>query len=257
MEYYWLAIAATILIGIAKAGFGGGVGIAAVPMFILACGDTREALAIMLPIMVVCDLFSLWHYRHTFDKPNIYHLMPGVLLGIVVGSFLLDRVEEEQLKFWIGVIAILFVIYQVTKEKLLNITKAYKPLSWHGWAFGLTIGVTSTLAHAAGPPATMYLLPQQMGRRLFVGTSVVLFTLVNAIKLIPYFLLGMITFSRLGTSATLMLVIPIGTFLGVWMNKKMNETVFNIIIYIILILMGLKFTINFDPIGMLLGVNQM
>jgi len=254
MEFFILASVATILIGIAKAGFGGGVGIAAVPLFIVATGDTKEALAIMLPIMCVCDLFSLWHYRHTFDKINLYRLMPGVLVGIVAGSFLLGKVPDEVLKFWIGVIAILFVIYQVGKNWVLNMTKAYNPPPWHSWLYGLCIGFTSTLAHAAGPPATMYLLPQQLGRRLFVGTSVVLFTLVNAIKLIPYFLLGMITFSRLGTSASLMLVIPIGTFLGVWMNKKMNETVFNIIIYIILILMGLKFTTGFDPVSMMLGV---
>src|SRR5690606_22716485 len=99
------------------------------------------------------------------------------------------------------------------------------------------------LAHAAGPPATMYLLPQNMGRRLYVGTNAVLFTIVNGLKLIPYILLGMITFDRIGTSLALMIFVPIGTLTGAWMNKRINETAFNTVVYVILLWMGLDFTI--------------
>ncbi len=254
MATYILAALAVILVGIAKAGFGGGVGIAAVPLFILAFDDSKMALGIMLPILVVCDWFALWHYRNTFDKANLFRLLPPIIAGIIAGSFFLGEISDEQLKFWIGVVSILFVMYQLGKKWVFKHETAFQPTPWHSWGYGVTIGITSTLAHAAGPPATMYLLPQNLGKRLYVGTSVVLFTLINAIKLIPYFLLGMITFPRLGTSLSLMLVVPIGTFLGVWMNQKINETVFNYIIYAIMIMVGIKFTTGFDPLSYALGV---
>lgn len=239
--FYFLTITGVILIGVSKAGFGGGVGIAAVPIFIWAFDDSKEALAVMLPILCACDVFSLIHWRKTYDKKNILWLMPGVVLGIVIASFFLGEFTDATIKFWIGVIAIFFVMYQWGKSWVMKEMGDYHPKPWHGWLFGWTIGFTSTIAHAAGPPATMYLLPQNMGKQLYVGTTVWLFTFVNALKLIPYILLGMISLPRFSTSVFLMLFVPIGTLLGFWMNQRINETVFNAIIYIFMLLVGLKY----------------
>lgn len=257
MEFYILAPLAVILVGIAKAGFGGGVGIAAVPLMIFAMGDEKTAIAVMLPILNTCDIFALFHYRNTFDKKNLWLLIPGVVIGITIASFILWKTGNGEsgidLKFWIGVITLVYVIYEVAKPWILKELKAYRPHGWHGWIFGAGIGITSTLAHAAGPVATMFLLPQDLGRRLFVGTTVILFTIVNGLKLIPYLALGLITFSRISTSLILLPFVPVGTFLGVWMNKRLNENVFKNIIYVLLFLLGLKLTTGFDPFEMILN----
>ncbi len=261
MEFYILAPLAVILVGIAKAGFGGGVGIAAVPILIFAMGgDARAAVGIMLPILCTCDLFALYHYRSTFDKKNILYLLPGVIVGIAIGSYLLwltDGNESAfQLEFWIGVITLIYVMYEVFKGWIMKELKAYRPHDWHGWLFGTGVGITSTLAHAAGPVATMFILPQNLGRRLFVGTTVVLFTIVNALKLIPYFSLDMINVGRFSTSLILLPFVPVGTFLGVYLNKKMNEVIFTRIIYLLLFILGIKLTTGFDPVSYLLGLEQ-
>ncbi|RJP25810.1 MAG: sulfite exporter TauE/SafE family protein [Candidatus Omnitrophota bacterium] len=250
MVFYAVAGLAVIITGIAKAGFGGGVGIVATPLMILVVPST-EALGIMLPILCVCDWFSIYHYRTTFDAANLYRMLPGAVLGITVAGFFLGFIsknQEDNLQFWIGVISIAFVGYQLGKAWILKELKDYHPKNWHGWLFGVTAGITSTMAHAAGPVATMFLLPQNLGRRLFVGTTVWFFTVVNAVKLIPYFYHGMINLERISTSLVLLPLVPIGTFLGVWMNKNLNEQVFNAVIYTILFLIGLKLISGVDPI---------
>lgn len=254
MYYYILAPIAVILIGIAKAGFGGGVGIAAVPLFIIATGDPMTALGIMLPLLCACDLFALFHYRNIFDKKNIIRLLPGILIGIAICGYFLGRLGDEArinqfLKSFIGFISIFFVLYQLGKTWILRKLEAFRPTRWQDWLFGIGIGVTSTLAHAAGPVATMYLFPQHLGRRLYVGTTVILFTIVNGVKLIPYFYHDMINTSSMTSSLILIPFVPVGTYLGVWMNKTLNEEAFNAIIYIILFLVGMKFTIGFEPIS--------
>lgn len=261
MEFYILAPLSVVLVGIAKAGFGGGVGIAAVPILIFAMGgDANTAIAVMLPILNACDLFALYHYRSTFNKKNLLLLLPGVIIGITIGSVIIWTMSADQnnvdmkLKFWIGVITLVYVVYEVGKSWIMKELKAYKPHGWHGVIFGTGIGVTSTLAHAAGPVATMFLLPQNMGRRLFVGTTVALFTMVNGLKLIPYFYLELINLDRLSTSLVLLPFVPIGTFLGVWMNKKLNETIFNRIIYTLLFILGIKLTTGFDPLSYVLNL---
>ncbi len=254
MLFWLLASAGVILIGIAKAGFGGGVGIAAVPIFIYAVGDSKAAVGMMLPILCACDIFSLIHYRKTFDKKNLISMIPGVIIGITIASFFIGRFSNEQMKFGIGVISILFVVYQLGKTWIMKELSDYQPKTWHGWLFGAGVGITSTFAHAAGPVATMYLFPQNLGRQLYVGTTVVLFTIVNALKLVPFALLGMINVEGLSTGALLLPIVPIGTLLGAWMNKHMNESVFNAVIYVVLFLVGLQYTTGFNLVGDLLGV---
>jgi uncharacterized protein len=244
-----LQLIAVIFIGVAKAGFGGGIGIAAVPLFLMSTNDTQQALGMMLPILCLCDWFSVPHYRKAFDKTNIKNLYPGVLIGIVMGSialYFLGKSSERSLQMMIGVVSLAFVGYQATKALLLEKMEDYRPKRWHGWFFGGGIGLTSTLAHAAGPVATMYLLPQNMGKQLYVGTNVVLFTLVNISKLPFYFFLGMLNLSLLGKSLLFLPIVPIGTLLGYWMNKHINETIFNLIIYIFLFLVSIKLITGFD-----------
>lgn len=248
---YLIAGLSVIIIGIAKAGFGGGVGIIAVPMLMLVI-PSHEALGVMLPILCLCDWFALYHYRSNFHRQNVFWLIPGVIVGIIAASFFLGTIDEATLKYWIGIICLLFVAYQIGKGWILKELGDYQPVYWHGWCFGFGVGVTSTLAHAAGPVATMYLLPQNMGKRLFVGTTVTLFTMVNILKLPSYFYLGMIDLSRLQMSLILMPLVPLGVYLGIWMNKHISETWFNRVIYIILVLMGLNMVWGIDPVGWLL-----
>ncbi len=248
---YIIAGFAVVVVGIAKAGFGGGVGIIAVPIIMLVI-PPHEALGVLLPILCVCDWFALYHYRRLFSKQNILWMLPGVMVGIITGSFFLGRIDEATLKFWIGIICLLFVLYQYGKSWIFDELKDYHPKFWHGWGFGFGVGVTSTLAHAAGPVATMYLLPQNMGKRLFVGTTVTLFTIVNIAKLPSYFYLDMINVPRLQTSLLLLPLVPLGVFTGIWMNKHISETWFNRVIYTLLVLMGLNMVFGIDPVGWLL-----
>ncbi len=261
MDYYFYFIAslAVILTGIAKAGFGGGVGIAATPLLLLVTSGSKEAIGIMLPILCSCDLFAVYHYRRTYDGANLLRLIPGAILGIAAGSFFLGKFSEEFLSVWIGIISVAFVFYQWGKTWILKELRAYRPKFWQGCLFGSAVGFTSTLAHAGGPPATMFLLPQNLGRQLFVGTTVFLFTAVNAVKLIPYFYFHIINLERISTSLILLPLVPIGTYLGVWMNRRLNETAFNGVIYVFLLLIGFKLITGINPVGFLfeiIGLNQ-
>lgn len=255
MIYYILAPLSVILVGIAKAGFGGGVGIAAISLFIIATGDPRATLGIMLPLLCACDLFAIFHYWNTFDRKNLRFMIPGAVIGIFLSGIFLGYLKEKDadqtLQIIIGVISIAFVFYGLSKIWIFKKLEAYHPKSWHGWISGFLVGITSTLAHAGDPPATMYLLPQNLGRQLFVGTTVILFSVVNAVKLIPYSYHQMINLQSMQQSLFLLPFVPMGTYLGVWMNKRLNENVFNAIIYTILFLLGLKLTLGFDPVSYL------
>jgi len=101
-------------------------------------------------------------------------------------------------------------------------------------------GAPFPLAHAGGPPILVYLLPQQLEKRLFVGTLVVFFMIVNALKLVPYGQLGQFHVGNLLTSAVLLPLAPLGIWLWLWMQKRIPDRAFYGVCYVLLFSTGVK-----------------
>lgn len=61
--FYLTAVPAILIFGIGKGGFGGALGVIAVPMMALAV-SSMQAATILLPILCVMDIFAIkLHYR--------------------------------------------------------------------------------------------------------------------------------------------------------------------------------------------------
>lgn len=247
--FYTVATICILFVGISKAGFGGGVGVLATPLMSLVVSPMVAA-GILLPLLCACDFFSVWPYRHSWDRRSLRMLVPGALVGIAMGAMVLwlfrghTAQAEKALRLTIGAISILFVVHQVGRGWLLSHLPPSEPKSWLGHLLGMLAGVVSTLAHAGGPPISMFLLPQQLDRQRFVGTSVVFFTIANYTKLVPYALLDMMPMANLRISLILLPVVPVGVVLGVYLNRIISQQLFNRIVYVVLFLTGLQLITN-------------
>lgn len=181
--FYAAAIPALLITGISKAGFGSGFGILAVPLIALTI-PTTQAAAIMLPILCIMDLAALWAYRGQWSRKNMKIMLPGGIAGILLGALSFRYVSEAGLKLMLGAVAIGFLLQRrIGASPRLQKTQ---PAAGMGYFWSTLSGFTSTLAHAGGPPISIYLLPQGMDKALLVGTTVVFFTIMNYVKLIPY-----------------------------------------------------------------------
>jgi hypothetical protein len=252
-----LAAFAVLFIGVAKAGFGGGLGMLVTPLCVLAFGPAT-AIGILLPLLCAGDAFSLWHYWRRWRAENLKYLLPGVVVGVVTGVQLVGQCSPRQLNFVIGLLAVLFAGFQITKDRLFRSTGTFTPNHRVGIPCGIGMGVTSTFAHGAGPLGAMFLLPQRLPKEIFVGTNVLVFAWVNWIKL-PFFCVdrslinlpvfaphALITPATLLTSATFFPLVPVGVWLGVWLNRHVSEAVFLKVIYATLLVTGLQLIFDFD-----------
>ena len=239
---FWIcAVSAVTLVGIAKAGFGAGVGVVATPILALALPVT-DAAALLLPLLICCDLFSVIHYRTRFDRRSICLLLPGALVGIAAGAFAFGHFQGHGriLKIGIGALALCFVAYQVLRRVIEGALKRHNPSVLEGVLMGAVSGFTSTLAHAGGPPIAIYLLPQKLPRALYVGTSVIFFAAINAVKLIPYHYLGMLKAGNLFAILLLSPLTLVGVRLGIYLNERFNDMWFNRVVYTVLFITGWK-----------------
>ncbi|MGV3755973.1 MAG: sulfite exporter TauE/SafE family protein [Verrucomicrobiota bacterium] len=252
-----IAYAAVLFIGLSKAGFGGGLGMLTTPLCVMAFGP-KDAVGILLPLLCAGDAFTLYHYWGKWEKRNVMFLLPGVLIGVLVGVQLIGHFSARQFNIVIGILAIVFVIFQLTKERIFAAESAFKPNHRIALPFGLGIGITSTFAHGAGPVAALYLVPQKLAKEVFVATNILIFTCVNWIKM-PFFVLdrtmidvpvlaanALINQETLLKSLILLPILPIGVWVGVWLNRKVSEKVFMRLVYLFTFLTGLHLIFNFN-----------
>lgn len=252
--FWFCAVVAVTFIGIAKTGFSGGVGVISTPLMALTI-PVADAAALLLPLLIICDVFAVKHYWNRFNRRNVKLLLPGAVLGIAVGSFFFGYFRNNQriLQVMIGLLALLFVLFQAFRAAILGALEKRQPPAAEGILMGAISGFTSTLAHAGGPPVAIYLLPQKLPRDLFMGTTVIFFAVVNLIKLIPYTSLGLL---RAGNLTTIILLAPltyVGVKLGIYLNKRSTDLWFNRVVYTILLLTGLQLTLGRNLLGILLG----
>jgi uncharacterized membrane protein YfcA len=240
VAFYLAAVVSVLVAGISKSGFGGGLGVLSVPLLALVISPSQAA-AILLPILCLMYALNAWHYRHTWDPVNLRILVPSGLVGVVIGTLTFRYFSEAHLRILIGAIALWFVLYYV---RLRKDGEPQQANVWRGGFWGVVAGFTSFGMHAGGPPANIYLLPQRLDKGLFVGTLVILFTVINYVKLIPYGLLGQLDGDNLLTSLVLAPLAPIGVVIGIRLHRWVNERVFYLICYVALGVTGIKLLVD-------------
>ncbi|RLA45144.1 MAG: sulfite exporter TauE/SafE family protein [Gammaproteobacteria bacterium] len=234
--FYLASIPAVLLYGIAKGGFGGAVSILAVPMMALIMPPTQAA-AILLPILVVMDVLAVRAYWGISDRRALHILLPGALVGVAIGYFTAEVMNEHYMRVLIGVISLAFGV-----QSLLGLqsraSREHHRLS--GGLFGALTGFTSFSIHAGGPPFTMYLMPKQLSPLLFAGTAAIFFAVVNAVKLIPYYFLNQFTADNLLYSLVLVPLAPLGVKLGHFLVKRSTSSFYYSVISFFLVVVGVK-----------------
>jgi uncharacterized protein len=243
VAFYPVAVLAILLTGISKGGFAAGAGGLSVPLMSLVVAPPVAA-GIMLPILCAMDLFGVHAYRGRWSTKHLAALVPGALVGIVLGGLAFGTLPVDAIRLVLGLIAIVFSLNQVfgftpwIASKLA--AERLPPGRVAGTFWGALSGFTSTLAHAGGPPFAIWMLPQKLDKTTLVATSAVFFLVVNYVKLVPYGMLGQLNTSNLTASLLFAPLAPLGIWLGVWLHNRISERSFYAVSYALLFATGVK-----------------
>ncbi|MDB5799965.1 MAG: hypothetical protein JWL63_904 [Rhodocyclales bacterium] len=221
----WIVTAiAVLLTGISKSAFGGALGGIGVPLMALWL-PPGMAVAVMLPILCVMDMFGVRAYWQKWSLADLRIIIPGGLVGIVLGTLAIGALPDNTVKACIGAIAVLFMF-----DRLLRLRDRLRldaePGATAGGIWSALAGFTSTLAHAGGPPILVYLMGRRLPKEKFVATSAVFFTVINAAKILPYIWLGLFKRETLVLAVVLAPLAPVGVWLGLHVMRKVPERAF-------------------------------
>lgn len=242
--YFWLvAIAAVFMVALSKSGLVASMGLVGVPLLTLVM-PARDAAGMMLPLLLVMDAIAVWTYRRDADWSILRLMLPGALVGTVVGWVLWSVVTDAMVNLFVGVITIAFIGYGLLPmSKKLEGAAPSKP--W-GAIWGGAAGFTSFISHTGGPPFQIYVLPQRLTPVRYSGTTAFFFAIVNTSKLVPYYFLDQLNVANLTHAALLVPVAIGGVLIGVFLVRRISVTVFYYLAY--WLVFGLAIKLLYDGV---------
>lgn len=223
------------------------VGTVVLPLLVLAWpGDVepaRQVVAFMLPMLCSMDVVAVYFYRSHIQWRRIAHLAPGSLLGVAIGSILfvsetsaLISVSDRYLKLLIGIVGILFLAYRTTQDWLLKrLPQRRDPRPLTSAGFGMAAGLTSTLAHAAGPVTQVFFLMQRPEKMTLAANLAGFFFALNLIKLIPFIALGRLNGEILTLAGSMLPIVPVGVGAGYLLVRSMKGSWYIAFIHLVLL----------------------
>jgi uncharacterized protein len=235
--WFWVAaVIAAAAVGMGKGGLPM-VGMLAVPTMALVMSPVMAA-GLLLPVYVVSDMFGLYAYRQAFDRRVLAIVLPGAMVGIGIGWATASLVSEAAVTLLVGVIGLAFGLNLILRRKIAATPKRAEVAPGLFW--GTISGFTSFVSHAGAPPYQVYVLPLGLTKAVFAGTSTIAFAVINAVKLLPYYALGQLTWGSLQTAAILSIPAAMAVFAGVQLVKWLPEKLFFQIVAWALVVISLK-----------------
>ena len=223
LQWIWVTLSA-FLIGFSKTGINGFL-MLAIPIMAGVYGG-KESTGIILPMLLVGDVFAVWYYNRHTKWSNIRKLLPWTAVGLVLGLTIGNFINDAQFKTLIASIILICLFILVYMEKKGDSLKVPKKL-WLYALIGIMVGFSSMIGNAAGAILTIYLLAMDFNKNDFLGTAAWFFLLLNLTK-VP---LQMLVWHNISVQGLLLAcgmipVIALGALLGVVIIKKLNDKFF-------------------------------
>ncbi len=222
LSAYAAGAAGALLIGFSKTGIPG-LGILIVPLVAIAF-PVKETVGIVLPMLLIGDLFAVVRFRRNVEWKRIGLLLPFVYVGMIPGFYILTGFDSAFLKPLIGILILTLAAVELFRR--IRGWKKFPDTWWFSAIFGALAGFATAIAHAAGPVMGIYLLSRGLDKDRFMGTRAWFFFIVNLSKLPVLIPKGLINADSLALNLKLLPFIITGVFIGFTILKRTPQKAF-------------------------------
>ena len=237
VQWLWIIVAACC-IGFSKTGISSFT-MPAIPIIAAVYGG-KGSTGMILPMLLVGDVFALYYYNRHAEWDNIKKLLPWTIVGLILGVIVGNYVSDKQFKIFIAISVLICLIILIYTEKQGENLKVPKNPFVYALT-GILCGFTSMIGNAAGPIFSVYLLAKGFKKNDFLGTSAWFFFIVNLTK-VPLQILfwNNIPIKTVFLTVTMIPAIGIGAVLGVVVIKRLNEKLFHKLILVVTAIAAIK-----------------
>jgi hypothetical protein len=218
-----LGIVSAFMIGVSKTGAPGASSMV-IPFMVMIVGDARLSAAWTQPLLSSGDLLGIYYWRKHADARKLFSLIPWVLLGIAAAFFALD-LNERVIRIMVAAIVLLMLAVQMWRRWGAKAAAHGSPIF-----YGLSAGFSTTIANAAGPVISMYLLSQRLPKDRFVATGAWFFFVANLLKIPVYIWYGLYSRESLLFDVALLPAVLLGGLAGKWFVSRVPQGIFDVLV---------------------------
>ena len=232
-------IIGAVLIGINKTAIPG-LGVLPVVMLTMTF-ETRMSTGLQLGMLAMADVIAVIYYRRSADWKIVLRLLPWALVGLGIGSVLLNFVIPpggNVMRRVIGAVVLALMVLSFIRKRL----DPDKIPSGKGVAafFGMLMGTTTQLANAAGPISSIYFLAMKLPKDKYLGCCAWYFLILNWIKLPIFVMEGRITWHSFQLDLCMLPFLVLGGALGIFLLKKLPQAIFEAVIQVLVVVAAVK-----------------
>ncbi|MDF2790078.1 MAG: hypothetical protein K0S80_3176 [Neobacillus sp.] len=226
-EWIWL-MAAAVLIGFSKTGISAFM-MPVIPIVALIFGG-KESTGIILPLLIVGDIFAIYYYNRHANWADIKNLLLWVVVGLLAGLIIGNYTDDQQFKILIAICVVVCVVILTIMERKGERIRVPESKCFYALT-GILCGFSSMIGNAAGPIFSVFLLAKGFKKNNFLGTTAWFFFIINITK-VPMQMLVWDNISLKTVLLTVLMIpaITLGAIVGALFIKKINEKLFRILI---------------------------
>lgn len=220
-----------LVASILQAGTGFGFSIMATP-FLLLIFESHDAIQLNIILSLLISLLMTYKIRKEVNKESLIRLIKGSLIGILPGLFLFIFLDVRPLKIFVSILILASTGLLVAKVNV-------KQSNSKELVTGALSGLLTTSLGMPGPPLLIYFAGAKVDKSTLRSTTLAYFVFVYLVSLFLQF--SMYSISK-GVWISTLWALPftlLGIYLGQWVFARLNQQLFQKIIYILLLFTGI------------------
>jgi uncharacterized membrane protein YfcA len=238
-----IACAAALVTGFLRNAVGGGIGLALTPVLTLVL-PPQPVLAMIGLLLLLSDPISLWLYWRRWDGGEVRRLVPAMLVGIVLGGWLVAGLSATSLRQAIGGAALLFGSAQLAVMLRGGNPSAAPAALPVATGVGLLAGVASTVAHSGGVVLGLYLIGRPLSSAGVVATGTLAYAMSDVVKVGTYAAIGWVTPPLLLATVAATPFLYLGSWLGYRLNARLPRRAFALTVVVIALIGALRLLLS-------------
>ena len=193
-----------------------------------------EIVPIILILEVFISIFMIPYIWSKIDWSFVLKLLIGIAIGSPIGLYLLKYLSPETTHLYVCLIIIFFSILLMKGYSNKNINNDQAKIFT-----GIISGTLNGLTTLGGMPVALFLLVTNIQPAVIRGSLAALFFLTDIYAFILSFFGGIVDMTTIYRTIPLIIVLPLGVFIGNKFFIKSKEQLYRKVVFYFLIITNL------------------
>jgi uncharacterized protein len=193
-----------------------------------------EIVPIILILEVLISIFMAPYIWNKIDWNFVFKVLIGITIGSPIGLYLLKHLSPEITHLYVCIIIIFFSILLMRGYSNKNINNNGSKI-----LTGTISGTLNGLTTLGGMPVALFLLVTGIQPAVIRGSLAALFFLTDVYAFILSFFAGIVDMTTIYRTIPLIIILPVGVFIGDKFFVKSKEEVYRKVVFNFLIVISI------------------